>query len=88
MWRSLQGRRSSELAAVAAALVGPAAVAAIVAHGDVALTLLPDATRHLRGRKEDKRHERDGVHLQRFIPSLCGEEHRGPSAGKTHPLKF
>lgn len=39
-------------------------------------------------KKKDKRHERDGVRLPRFIPSLCGEEHRGHSAGKTHPLKF
>lgn len=39
--------RSSELAAVAAALVGPAALAAPAAHGEVALPLLPEVIRHL-----------------------------------------
>lgn len=39
-------QESSELAAHAAALVALAAVAAPVAQGDVALTLLPDVTRH------------------------------------------
>jgi len=48
-------RPTSEPAAEAAALVGPAAVAAPAAQGEVALALRPDVTRHLFF--EGKRHE-------------------------------
>lgn len=74
----------SEPAAHAAAFL-PAAVAAVVAHGEVALALLPDAIWHLC----EKRHETWArCSSQAFHPLLVWREHQGSPWGKHIHLNF